>query len=206
VKLALHKISKVLESEPTQINRIIFVAAKALPLSVLVDALNAINAAAGAAAPTLAQSLQSIRDIQLTLTGKIFEHNVWQDADDTLWALERLFFYPPDQVFSDFGEIWPTTRTKYEVLVSAETDGRLPNQVRTYATQINGELLNLDQKKSAAPNVPVDVSRLREFFDNYKTAVRLLYLAVDRSLQKDCRELIRLRDPIEEILMLVKPA
>ncbi|TRC99702.1 hypothetical protein FJV76_08730 [Mesorhizobium sp. WSM4303] len=201
VKISLGIVQRILESEPTQINNVIFATARALPLPSLVDTLSTVSAAAGPTAPNLAKSADQVRAVHTMLTARVAEHQLWQEADDNLWTLGRVFTLPPINVLKDFAKLWPPVRSQYDVLSGAESEQIWAGRVRGYADGIGDQLSALDGKLTKAGVLTSDdIAPLQEIFDNFRAQVRLRFFHADKDLRSECTTLVEIGTPIKAIL------
>lgn len=202
VKLSLGIVLRILESEPTRINNVIFATARALPLPSLVETLSMISAVeTPTAARYLPVSADQVHAVHAMLTARVAEHQLWQEADDNLWTLGRVFKLPPVDMLKDFAKLWPLVRSQYDVLSGVEREQSWAERVRSYADGIGDQLSSLDGKLSAAGTLTTDdVMPLQEVFDNFRAQVRLRFYHVDKDLRSDCTTLVEIGTPIKAIL------
>lgn len=198
-KLSLGIVQRILENEPTQINKVIFATARILPLQSLVQTLNDISAKAPPR--DLASGAAQVAAVQVSLTAKVVEHQLWQEADDDLWTLGRVFLQPPLGVLKDFAQLWPLVRSKYKLLSGVESDQAWAQRVASYAGRIDDRLSILDGKLNQADTlVAGDIAPLQEMFDNFRAQVRLRFFHVDKELRAECTTLLEIETPINGIL------
>jgi hypothetical protein len=201
VRMSLGIVQRILESEPTQINNVIFATARALPLPSLLETLSTISVAAGPTAPNLARSADQVRTVHTILIAKVAEHQLWQEADDNLWTLGRVFRLPPLDVLKDFVKLWPTVRSQYEVFWRAESEQSWATRVRGYADRIGDQLSALEGKLTKDNALTAaDIAPLQETFDNFRAQVRVRFFHADKELRSECTTLVEIGTPIKTIL------
>lgn len=200
---ALHKVRLMLEREPSQINRIIFATAKSLRLGELIDALRAVGAAAGDEPNSAADAL---RDIRAVLLGRVVEHQLWQDADDSLWAYDQIFMLPVERLFGDFDALWPATRTMLADLANQERGAAWSANVLRYVAQVDLALTRLEVALAAlegaapGPDAQQRGEELRQHFGDVRAEARVRFFVVDQTLKADCAALVRIGEPLKLLL------
>lgn len=204
VMQALHKVRRILEREPSQINRIIFATAKNLKLGELVEALRAVGDAGGGEEPGKAADL--LRDVRAVLLGRVVEHQLWQDGDDSLWAYDQVFLLPAESMFADFSSLWPGTKTMIAELANQERGAVWSENILKYIDLLDLALARLElavtQLEGAPPGPEVRkrVEELRQHFDDVRAEARLRFFVVDQALKADCAALVTIGAPLKVLL------
>jgi hypothetical protein len=200
--MSLAGITNLLAIEPPRINRLIFLAATRLPLNVVADALVAIDDAAGGE-PALAATADQLRQLRGGLVIRVATHNLWQQADDGLVALDQMLGQSPATALEDFMLGWDQSRRDVATLINAEPDATWAQKATRYAAAVEDRLAKVEPMVGAATDptvLAVARDELAACFAVFAAEARFQFFAVDRALLRDCKQLLRIGDPLRRIL------
>lgn len=223
--LALNVIRRILETEPIRLNNLINVASKNLPLEGLMVTLGDIMVALGhdpnapetaaddqtTAAPqhslhAFKQAHESLGDLHALLRAGVVEHDMWQEADNILWSIERAFELPAYDAIIEFTILWPAARAKIAILANNSPDASWSQKIKRYADNLDDGLLHVEgqlEDADSGGDDGNDISSkdgLRQGFDAYRREARYKFFSVDHQLKEDCAALVQISEPLETIL------
>jgi len=207
--LALNVIRRILETEPVRLNNLINVASKTLPLADLmttlqeiIDALGENDADAAASVTAFRNALSSLHDLHAHLRARVVEHDLWQEADNVLWSIERAFEMPAHDAILEFAILWPEAKATIQSLANDAADETWANKITRYSDNLDDGLLHVESQLPAEDDGD-EVSfkdGLRQGFDAYRREARYKFFSVDHQLKEDCAELVQISEPLETIL------
>jgi len=223
--LALNVIRRILETEPIRLNNLINVASKNLPLADLTATLREIMDALGAGqdrsdhsgeppsagvasanSPSLAafeNAHGSLQDLHALLRARVVEHDMWQEADNVLWSIERAFEMPAHDAIIEFSILWPEARASIASLADNAADAGWAEKIRRYAESLDDGLLQVEEQLGDEDDGDDEVSfkdGLRQSFDAFRREARYKFFSVDHQLKEDCAALVQISEPLETIL------
>lgn len=197
--LALRPLARILEQEPTRLNRLIFFATKRLPLGELVTGLAAAATSAPVAGTTLAPASEALADVRVRLLSRVVEHNLWQEADDGLWTLDRAFALSPADAPQAFAFDWPSTKAAIRFLADGSPETEWSKAIRVYSDRVDDELARLDGTTAADPTSTAGPG-LASLYKDFRYKVRRRFFEIDQQLKADCAQVVRIGGPLRSIL------
>lgn len=201
--MALNVVLRILETEPSRINTYIFSAAKTLPLNELVETLNRVGAAAGSYAAVFKQAADALAAVRTDLHIRVVEHNLWQEIDDGLWAMDRHFILPPENALRDFGIDWPSTKLRVRTLADGEEGVTWAKNITHYSDRIDDEIVHIEEQLAppgGAANIQTLTDNLYCIYTDFRFEARLRFLMVDQLLKSECEGLVAIGAPLQALL------
>ena len=218
--LALNAIRRILETEPIRLNNLINVASKNLPLEDLMATLREIMEALKAkqggetsengGPSTRSASLiafenahASLKDLHALLRARVVEHDMWQEADNALWSIERAFEMPAEDAIIEFTILWPEAKAAIMSLANNAANDAWAEKIKRYADNLDDGLLHVEGQLGENDDSGGEVSLkdgLRQSFDAYRREARYKFFSVDHQLKEDCAALVQISEPLETIL------
>jgi hypothetical protein len=186
---ALNEVRHVIRNEPFRLGRQIYVTARNLPLGNLTGALQKISTAVGSEGADLASGYAAMRDLNATLMGRVSEHKLWQDADNTIWDLEETFEHPLNEAREDFIFSWSVAKKNILMLAHMDPSATWSKNTQQYSVRVDDELA-----RNALENA------LKSAFDDYRRETRFRFFGVDAQLKTDCAVIVRMGMPLHAIL------
>jgi hypothetical protein len=167
----------------------VFATAQALPLQDLTDALGKISAAIGDAHPEITTAYSSMRNLHITLLGRVKEHKLWQEVDNKIWDLEETFDRPPDEAREDFIFGWPGTKSATSALADLDPMASWSESTKKNIARVDNELAREGAGKE-----------LWNHFDAYRRDARGRFFRVNAQLKKECAHLVKIGAPLRAIM------
>jgi hypothetical protein len=189
IMTALKEVRVVLRQVPFHLNKVVFATAQALPLQDLTDALGKISAAIGDAHPEITTAYSSMRNLHITLLGRVKEHKLWQEVDNKIWDLEETFDRPPDEAREDFIFGWPGTKSATSALADLDPMASWSESTKKNIARVDNELAREGAGKE-----------LWNHFDAYRRDARGRFFRVNAQLKKECAHLVKIGAPLRAIM------
>lgn len=205
---ALRVIREVMLTTPRRLDSLIFVTAQDLPLDEIAALLDKLAhrtapepelAGAGAPAPpapdpqlaVFARAHDALAVIVPRLRAEVTAHRDWQDIDNRISRIEQLFDGNRDDLIEDFAVEWFALKGCIAELLARDesSDGGAPPRIQTYIAQVD-EALTRETADTA-----FDLAFLL-----FTSEAQHHFLGVDARLKKSCGELIRIGDPLRDII------
>ncbi len=197
-RIAILKLSRVLETEPPRLNNLIFAAAKELPLQALSNALQILGGDAGST--ELIAANIALKNVEDTLRSRVAEHDMWQQIDKGIWYLDKLFTQSANQI-EDFLVLWPEVKAGARTLGDLSQGAKWAANLKEYADRIEDALLlamapdSVAAKDPSRPKLP-----LARAFSAFRSEARQRFFVVDQLLKQDCSLLVGIGAPLKSIL------
>ncbi|MER9240904.1 hypothetical protein [Mesorhizobium sp. M0633] len=203
-RIALRIAAKLIESESSRLNGLIFLSASNLPLKALAAGLeNAANIAPLVKLPLLSTA-NSANLLAATLQSHVVEHGLWQDVDDTLWAVDVLLTEAGNDILKILSEEWLNAEAVVLNLVRPSADEVWALDILKYGERMK-EALSGAIELAATPAVTeadltdaIDGLILR--YGDFRYEVRFRFFVIDQLLMSDCEEIVKLRTSVNAVL------
>lgn len=195
-RVSVNQIWGVVEREPYRLNRQIFSIAQRLQLKQLEQAFQKVASFTGEDG-NIQRACLSLRELMATLLGRVVDHTRWQDVDDGLWILGRLFEFRNDNPANDFVKDWPPTRSLARTLARDEPTSDWSVQIISCIDRVEEELARRDAHGLLFAETPTKMFRL---YDAFRRQVRFRFFRVDLALKADCAALVAIGAPLQAIL------
>jgi hypothetical protein len=190
---AIKPVRRVLATEPSRINDKLAVAAEALQLSMLIDALKRVSSSLARASvrqstlEKFEQGIGSLEQLHSGLNGLIDSHNEWQQIDGILRRIEGSL--PTD--LSDLQESWEDLRDSVVAQYAMSND--------QWARLLGDATKKLDTVLEGS-----DPDVVRSSFMKFKTRASHRFYQTDLSLKELCDQLGRVAEPLGNVLGRIK--
>lgn len=200
---ALTVVGRILEAEPRRLNTLIFIRANRLPIKQLIELLGKDEALNPQTQTMVARAGDELRKINTTLLRRVVDHKLWQDADDGLWSLDRVFTNPGGKVFQRFSMEWTSSKSKVRQLTDAAHEIEWVSGLIRYSDLVDDELTRAesqvgDDGRARNPKAVRDGLFLR--YNDFRHEARFMFFRVDSLLRQDCTEIIAIGRPLQSIL------
>lgn len=202
-RLMLRVVALTLEREPPRLNALIFLIAKRLPVQELIAALDTAGALDPAAKSMLTGACEALREIRATLVRRVVDHHLWQDADDGLWALDRVFAQSGNDVFGPFSLDWPAAKFMVKDLAETARDSAWAKAIVKYSDRVDDALTRAEGETGADGQGSLPKAIRDEMYLHYidfRHEVRLRFFLVDQLLKRDCTAIVAIGAPLQSIL------
>lgn len=197
--VCLNVIAGVLREHPPRLNWLIVQHARDLPLADVASALRAIDVASGGDA-MLAAGAQRLDELRAALTARVVLHDRWQQVDETLWALDQALLQSAVSAIADFVLTWPQTRQAVKDLAVSDPVANWAVRCLRYASVIDEHLTIVEPFLDGADGATAARDELQRRYGAFGSEARFQFFAIDRALRQDCAELIRISDPVRDLL------
>jgi hypothetical protein len=201
--LAVYAFWRLLEVHPQRLNEAIFAAAKDLRLDELSNTLENVGKVVNDAGGEIAKAKTSLKELSIVLRGRVAEHDMWQNIDDGLWALDKIFDQSAGTTVEDFISVWPATRSAVRALAALSPDAQWSRNIATYSGNVDEQLVRIEaQSASDTAGLGTDSSqkRLSRLFNAFRREARVRFFVVDELLKHECGLLIKIGTPMQSIL------
>lgn len=199
-RVSVNQIWSVVEREPARLNRQIFVLAQQLQLMQLEQSFRQVASLKGEA-PEIHRACASLRALMVALLGRVVDHTRWQNIDDGLWILDKVFEFRNDNPANDFVKDWPHTRSLARTLARDEPTSDWSVQIISCIDRVEEELVRCDaQGTQAAAMGVLSSTQMFRLYDAFRRQVRFRFFVVDISLKADCAALVAIGAPLQAIL------
>lgn len=190
---AIGPIQRILATEPSRINDRLAVAAEALPLPMLVDALSRVCDSLDSGrvnAVTMnkfEEGVHAIEELKGQLDALIDSHNQWQEIDIIIRRIEGAMAIDN----SDLEESWPELKAKTEAQCGCSEED--------WAQWLKKEIAKLDKALADA-----DAPKIRQSFQGYRSRSNNRFYEVDLSLKELCSQLRKVGEPLTTVWEMIK--
>jgi hypothetical protein len=198
-RLALGRIWRIVEREPSRINRQIFLIAQNLQLAGLEKVFRD-TAALQPDGSDAEQACAALRELGVTLLGHAVDHTRWQEVDDSLWILDKVFEFRSDDPSDDFYQDWPATRDQARIMALAEPGAVWSVKLIKCMDRVGDEQVRLEALAGAEDTTPRQLFRL---YDGFRREARFRFFVVDLALKTNCAALARLAEPLQDIVKVI---
>ncbi len=201
--LAIYAFWRLLEVHPQRLNEAIFAAAKELQLGQLSNTLGNVGKVVNDAGGEIAKAEKSLNDLSAALRSRVAEHDLWQNADDGLWALDKIFDQSAGTIVEDFTSVWPPTKSTVHALAAISPDAQWSQNIEGYSSHVDDELVHIEaQSGSNTASLGTDSSqkRLARLFNDFRREARVRFFVVDELLKHECGLLVKIGAPLQALL------
>ena len=191
----VYLLKAILRRQPADLDHLLVITARRLPLSRLVDTLKNVAAApiSGDAAPLdLTSAILALQRLIPDQMGLIAEHTAWQQVAKDLWqADESLHLGSPDSL-EEFQYIWESICNKTLAIIRS-------NPTVAWAVSLEQQISGFD-KAFPLPATPPVPEPVKSRFGLLQRDALFQFFIVDRSLHGQCTEIIKLGEPLQHLL------
>ena len=189
-QVALADVARILATVPSRLNEQIVVAADALALERLGEALGGIRAALPApAADEVGQAGTALTLISPALQSRVAEHRSWQEIDIKIGYIDDLCDHRGPDALAEFAIYWPDLKRAILDLSAYEPEAQWAKDTGLYAGRLD-DLMARDVMDDA----------LIAAFANVRVKARFRFFAVDRGLKSDCSALVAISAPLQSLV------
>ena len=183
--VALTDIHRLMATVPSRLNEQIVVAAEALPLGKLAEALAAVaGATSGAPGTVIGQARGALSLIDPALHARVSEHKCWQEIDNRIRYMDELVDHRGPDTLAEFTIYWPDLKRAVLDLAAFVPTAPWSRDTGLYAARLD-DLLARDLLDDA----------LLAAFANFRVKARFRFFAVDRTLKDECTALVAISAP-----------
>jgi len=192
LKRAIWLLNRVLAIQPSQINKGLNAAARALRLPALVKAMADVsdNLARLDLDPEKVSQFETGVDalvsLNLSLTTLVDDHDKWQAVDLELRRIEAIM----GQDTVELEMSWPDLKAMTEPLYSGSTD--------EWATSFRKDRDNLDSAIKAA-----NPAQIKRYFRRYRRQAGVRFHQVDVDLKRLCEDLRKVGEPMDSVMKMM---
>jgi hypothetical protein len=193
VKQGSMKIRSLLLLQQTHLNDEMRSCIRQLELEELIQLLDEIGGAPGLSdeqRPALADAKIEMRRLWDALRGRVAVHSKWQEVEAELWNADNASAKISSDSGEEFDAIWQNTREEIEPLWRQD-----PKADWVAVTQRFGKRVD-----DALGSTPADLVSAITNYGRFSTLARLQFQNEDTELKGLCEKLLRLRDPLSNLL------
>jgi effector-associated domain 1 (EAD1)-containing protein len=141
--------------------------------------------------PALSDAKVKMEHLWDGLRGRVAVHSKWQEVEQQLWYADSASAAQVSPDFADeFEASWQNTREQIEPLWRLD-----PKAQWVVSTQRFGKFVDV-----ALDSKPADLDSARTNYGRFSTLARLQFQNEDNELKGLCEKLLRLRDPLSNLL------
>ena len=134
---------------------------------------------------------------------RVVEHHLWQEADDGLWMLDRVFQTSGTDLVTAFCEDWPATKAMVKNLADAAPEADWAKAILRYADRVDDELTRVEGESAAngqGMGIEVVKGGLYLRYSDFRHEARWHFFAVDQLLKSDCTAIVTIGAPLQSML------
>ncbi len=193
--LAVLSVRRVIRQEPFRIGFLLTFAAGRLPLEELGRTMEKVIGAISAdtaAVLELRNAMDSLRDIQQLLRGRVAEHNQWQELEREFLEIDDWIESGEPDAIEALRDLWSSIKSRYESLARAEPESDWAKASRSAAELIERDI--------ASHQGALARSALAERLSYMRNDASFQFYRIHHALMSQCEQILKISAPLQSIL------
>jgi hypothetical protein len=189
---AVYGLKAILRKEPSELDHLLVITARRVPLSRLLDTLEDIATDSRNGAKErldLSNAIVALQHLIPDQMGLIAEHTDWQQVARDFWQADDALQIGNSDSLEEFQYHWDSLWNKIRTIIA--DDPKAP-----WATELNRQANDL----FTFPLTPPVPEHVKSRFGLFQRDAMFQFFKVDQSLHRQCNEIIKLGEPLQRLL------